>query len=74
VNLLAKQADKALGMIKEGQDRELEDGYRASLHLEFLELARIYDRFFLVMSVIATIVTSAGILMSSPYSSSSSGI
>ena len=74
VNMLVKKADQGLELVKESNDRNTEDEYRASLHLEFLELARIYDRFFMVVSVLATAITSVGILMSSPYSSVSSGI
>jgi hypothetical protein len=72
--MLVKKADAGLEYLKTTNERHTEEDYRSSLHLEFLELARIYDRFFLWASVIATAVTSIGILMSSPYSTTGPGL
>jgi hypothetical protein len=69
VTQLVRHAEKALRMIEGSEKHGLDDDYKESLELEFLELARIYDRFFLVLSVLATVATSVGILMSSPFSS-----
>ncbi|CAG0912406.1 unnamed protein product [Notodromas monacha] len=69
-NQLLERADKALAMMEVSQQQHKDADYKNVLTLEYLELARIYDRFFLVLYSILTVTASFGTLLSSPYASS----